>query len=97
MMISRRTQRFRALYDALPERIQRDADDACAQFAANPNHPGLHFERIQGVKEPLVSARVSEQYRVLGRAEGADTVVWFWIGTHQEYDKLLNQYRKRRR
>jgi hypothetical protein len=43
---------------------------------------------------PLFSARVSEQCRVLGRNEGADTVVWFWIGTHQEYYKLLNQYRK---
>jgi hypothetical protein len=59
--------------------------------------PGLNFERIQGVKAPLFSARVNEQYRVLGRGEGADTVVWFWIGTHQDYDKLLNQHRKGRR
>lgn len=27
-MISRRTARFRALYDALPERVRRDADTA---------------------------------------------------------------------
>lgn len=93
-MKSRRTRRFRALYDALPERVQRDADAAHAQFATDPNHPGLNFERIQGVNAPLFSARVSGQYRVLGRGEGADTVVWFWIGTHQEYDKLLDQYRK---
>ncbi|HEV7129076.1 MAG TPA: hypothetical protein VGN32_16720 [Ktedonobacterales bacterium] len=95
-MISWRTARFRALYDALPERVRRDADDAYTQFAADPNYPGLNFERIQGVKVPLFSARVNEQYRVLGRGEGSDTIVWFWIGSHQEYDKLLNQYRKRR-
>ena len=96
-MISRRTARFRALYDALTERVRRDADAAYAQFALDPNHPGLHFERIQGVKVPLFSARVSEQYRVLGRGEDFDTVVWFWIGTHQEYDKMLSQFRKGRR
>lgn len=96
-MKSRRTQRFRALYDALPERVRRDADAAYARFAADPNYPGLNLERIQGVKAPLFSARVNEQYRVLGRGEGADTVVWFWIGTHQDYDKLLNQHRKGRR
>lgn len=93
-MKSRRTRRFRALYDALPERVQRAADAAYAQFATDPNHPGLNFERIQGVKAPLFSARVSGQYRALGRGESADTVVWFWIGTHQECDKLLDQYRK---
>ena len=96
-MISRRTGRFRDLYDALPERIRHEADEAYARFALDPNAPGLNFERIQGVKIAMFSARVNEQYRVLGRGEGADTVVWFWIGTHQDYDKLLNQHRKGRR
>ena len=93
-MKSRRTRRFRALYDALPERVRREADAAYSRFALDPNYPGLNFERIQGVNVPIFSARVSEQYRVLGRGEGTDAVVWFWIGTHQEYDRLLNQYRK---
>ena len=84
-MKSRRTRRFRDLYEALPERVRQDADAAYARFATDPNYPGLNFERIQGVKAPLFSARVNEQYRVLGRGEGADTVVWFWIGTHQDY------------
>ena len=96
-MISRLTSRFRALYDALPERVRRDADVAYAHFAADPNHPGLNFERIQCAKATLFSARVNEQYRVLGRGEESDTVVWFWIGTHQDYDKMLSQYRKGRR
>ena len=93
-MKSRRTLRFRRLYEALPEQVQRDADAAYTRFAADPNYPGLNFERIQGMKAPIFSARVSQQYRVLGRSEDADTIVWFWIGTHQEYDKLLQQYRK---
>lgn len=96
-MKSRRTKRFHDLYDALPERVRHDADTAYEQFTATPNYPGLNFERIQGSKAPLFSARVNEQYRVLGRGEGDDTIVWFWIGTHQDYDKLLNQYRRGRR
>lgn len=93
-MKSRRTKRFRALYDALPERARRDADTAYAQFATDPNHPGLNFERIPGVKAPIFSARVRELYRVLGRSEDSDTIVWFWSGAHQEYDKLLDQHRR---
>jgi hypothetical protein len=27
-------------------------------------------------------------HRVLGQLDGED-IVWFWIGTHAEYDKLL--------
>ena len=69
-MKSRRTRRFRDLYEALPERVRQDADAAYARFATDPNYPGLNFERIQGVKAPLFSARVNEQYRVLGRGGG---------------------------
>jgi hypothetical protein len=36
----------------------------------------------------LWSARVGEQYRALGKdVEGG--VLWFWIGTHADYDKLI--------
>ena len=36
------------------------------------------------------SARVGISYRVTATLDG-DTVVWFWIGSHAEYDKLLAQ------
>jgi hypothetical protein len=47
---SRRTRRFRDLYEALPERVTQDADAAYARFATDPNYPGLNFERIRGSK-----------------------------------------------
>jgi hypothetical protein len=93
-MKARRTLRFRRLYDALPEQVRRDADNVYKRFAADPTYSGLNFERIQGVNAPIFSARVSQQNHVLGRSDGSNTIVWFWIGTHQEYDKLLQQYRK---
>jgi hypothetical protein len=40
-------------------------------------------------KEPVYSARVSLGWRALGLLEG-DTVTWFWIGSHADYEKLLD-------
>ncbi len=89
-MRSMRTGRFKALYDSLPESVQREADAAYRRFAENPDHPGLNFERIKGTKALLYSARVGRRHRALAGRDG-DTWVWFWIGSHSEYDKLLDQ------
>ena len=39
---------------------------------------------------PIYSARVSKSYRAVGM-RNEDGIVWFWIGTHTDYDKLLSQ------
>jgi hypothetical protein len=33
---------------------------------------------------------VGRNYRVLGLRDG-DEITWFWIGSHSEYDRLLEQ------
>ena len=38
----------------------------------------------------MYSARVSTDYRALGVRDG-DDIVWFWIGPHHEYDRMLNR------
>lgn len=40
--------------------------------------------------EPIYSVRVSKDYRALGIRKD-DTVIWFWIGSHAEYDDLLSR------
>jgi hypothetical protein len=76
--------KFWALYAALPEQIRGTADKNFALIRDNPYHPSLHFKKIG----PLWSARVGDQYRVLGKdIEGG--VLWFWIGTHADYDRLV--------
>lgn len=87
-MNSKTTKQFRHLYERLPWQVRKQAREAYSQFKQNPAHPGLNFERIHGTQALIYSARVSEQYRVLGRKED-DTMVWFWIGTHNEYEKLI--------
>ncbi len=87
---SRRTKRFKALLAALPVAVQRQAREAYRLFQQNPRHPSLHFKQV-GKRDPsLYSARVGDHYRVLGILEG-DTITWFWIGSHEEYNKLLSR------
>jgi hypothetical protein len=32
---------------------------------------------------------VGRNYRVVGLIEESDTVVWFWIGPHEQYETVL--------
>jgi hypothetical protein len=67
--------------------VQERARGAYRRFAADPSHPGLHFKRLH-TSLPLWSARISEGYRAVGILND-DEVVWFFIGTHADYDHLL--------
>jgi hypothetical protein len=67
--------------------VQEQARRAHQQFLADPSQRGLHFKLVHASR-PIYSARVGLSYRVLGTRDG-DTVVWFWIGTHAEYDRIL--------
>ncbi len=80
-----RTPYFRQLLAALPETIQRQAENAYEQFQRDPTYPGLQFKQID---INTYSVRIGIHYRALGTRTG-DTIVWYWIGTHAEYDKLI--------
>ena len=86
-MQSRTTARFRAAYRALPVVVRRQARDAYRRFRENPQHPSLRFRQVHPSR-PIYSARINRSYRALGIREG-DTIVWFWIGAHDDYDALL--------
>lgn len=86
-MNSRTTERFRRAYAALPEQVRQQAREAYRLFAQNPRHPGLRFKRIHPTL-PVYSARVNREYRAVGVLDGGE-IVWFWIGSHDDYDQLL--------
>ncbi|HQI29162.1 MAG TPA: hypothetical protein PLT20_13830 [Sedimentisphaerales bacterium] len=88
-MNSHTTGQFRRLFAALPRHVQRQAKDAYRTFRENPGHPGLRFKQVCH-DPPTYSARVGISYRAVGSRYG-DTIVWFWIGSHADYDKLLEQ------
>jgi hypothetical protein len=81
------TERFWSLYRALPFEVRRQAQNSYALFAQDPQHPGLQFKRVHPSR-PYVSARIGANHRVIGVLED-EAVIWFWIGTHSHYDKIL--------
>jgi hypothetical protein len=86
-MNSRTTRKFRALLAALPAHIQRQAREAYRLFRLNPAHPGLHFKKVY-LDPRIYSARVGIGYRAVGVLDG-NNIVWYWIGSHADYDALL--------
>lgn len=74
-------------YDRLPAHIQKLADKTFAMFQKDPLYPALHFKQI---KRDIWSARVGNHYRALAKRR-PDGWMWFWIGTHEEYNKLVKR------
>ena len=83
-MTSRARPSFWRAYSALDQRAKLAARRAYQLFAQNPEHPSLHFKKLQGYPN-VWSVRVNEQYRAVGEREG-DTIEWAWIGSHNEFD-----------
>jgi hypothetical protein len=86
-MNSRTTRQFRELLAALPAHVRQQARDAYKLFRQNSAHPGLRFKKVH-LDPQIFSARVGIGYRALAALDG-DTLVWYWIGSHADYDKLL--------
>ena len=83
-MIHHASPAFWTAYNALPEDIRKLADQAFARLKTDPSHPALHFKKVGRFR----SARVGLHYRALA-VEAADGFIWFWVGTHAEYDRLI--------
>ena len=89
-MNSNTTRRFRDLLAALPEPVQRQAQDAYQLFRENPFHPSLHFKPISPNDPTIYSVRVGLRYRAIGIREG-DAILWVWIGSHADYDRAIER------
>ena len=72
-------------YDSLTKNTQDLADKNYELLKSNPKHPSLHFKKI----DKYWSVRVGLYYRALA-VEIDEGILWFWIGTHSEYNKLVS-------
>jgi len=82
---SRASEEFWGLYNRMPRSAQRAADKQFELFGKDPTHPSLHLKPVGG----LWSARINDAYRALAMREG-DVFYWFWIGPHDQYERLIN-------
>jgi hypothetical protein len=77
----------RAFWDAyqrLPPSVRTTADKNYELLKADPRHPSLHLKKVG----KYWSVRVGLGYRALA-TEVDENLVWFWIGSHKEYDELI--------
>lgn len=79
------TPQFWKAYESLPVHVRRLADRNFQLLKTNPRHPSLHFKHIGR----FWAVRVGLHFRALG-ADVPDGVVWFWIGSHADYDGLVD-------
>jgi hypothetical protein len=77
------------MFAALPQPIQVQARDAYRKFRLDPHHPSLRFKQVHATL-PIYSVRVGLGYRALGKRDSKG-ILWFWIGSHADYDMLLSQ------
>ena len=76
--------RFWRLLEDLPQSVQQTARRNFELLKENPRHPSLHFRNVGR----YWSARVGISYRAVAVQDG-DDFVWFWIGPHAEYDRII--------
>ena len=88
-MRSQTTADFRTLLSKAPEAVQTKARSAYRLWSENPSHPSLRFKKVHGTL-PVYSVRIDLDWRALGVLNG-DVVVWFWIGSHAEYERMLSK------
>jgi hypothetical protein len=71
-------------YRRLPDAVRELADKNFGLVRADPHHPSLRLRPVGA----FWSARVGLHYRAPARAR-AEGLVWFWVGHHGEYERLL--------
>jgi hypothetical protein len=87
-MKSELTDEFIQSFADLPNRVKKTAQKNYKLWKQNPSHPSLEFKKLN-TKSPVYSVRACIGWRAVGAMKNSDTIVWFWIGSHSNYDKLL--------
>ena len=78
---------FLKLYRELPNQIRQQARKTYQLWKSDPGHPSLHFKCVSP-RLNAYSVRVGQAWRAVG-FKSDDTIIWYWIGSHTDYDRLL--------
>jgi hypothetical protein len=85
----RASGRFWDAYSRLAPHVQAQANKQFELLKRDPRHPSLQFKKVG----KIWSARVNISIRALAAEDGED-FVWFWIGDHREYERLIHAIKK---
>jgi hypothetical protein len=77
---------FWLAYEKLPAATRALADKNYALLRQDPHHPSLHLKKVGR----FWSVRIGLRYRALA-VETDDGLIWFWTGSHADYDAMIEQ------
>lgn len=89
-MKSKLEDEFLACLRRLPDAVRHAARKNYRLWLGDPKHPSLAFKQIGSTG--VWSVRVGIGWRVLGLVDD-DTITWFGIGSHADYDTLVKSLR----
>ena len=82
------TSRFWKLFSLLPAEGQDLAVDKYELFKQDPFHPSLGFQE----KGRVWTVEIGRSYRAIA-FRNQDQLTWFWIGSHEDYNRVLSRVR----
>ncbi|NEP90717.1 MAG: hypothetical protein F6K18_30060 [Okeania sp. SIO2C2] len=88
-MNSQTTSKFWKAFNQLPESIQETAKEIYQLWQKDPYNSSLQFKKIHPIK-PIYSVRIGLNWRAVG-IKDSNTIIWFWIGSHSDYNQLISQ------
>ena len=74
-------------YEKLPKQIRELADKNFELLKRNSMHPSLHLKKAGN----YWSVRAAKKHRALA-VEMDEGFLWFWIGAHDEYMRILKDF-----
>ncbi len=83
-MISSTTASFRKRFEKLPPNVRQAAIEKFRLWQRDPWEPSLHFKKVDN----RWSVRIVDGFRALASRSG-QRVTWFWIGSHDEYLRMI--------
>ncbi len=87
-MIHYTTPKYWESYKLLPIKIQKLANKNFELLKRNSHHSSLCLKSIK----QYWSVRVGNHYRALGiNTPNKKGIIWFWIGSHEKYNKLIKK------
>ncbi|HIJ65034.1 MAG TPA: hypothetical protein HPP77_03715 [Candidatus Hydrogenedentes bacterium] len=91
-MTSETTREFRECLSRLPSSIRKYAKRVYKRWESDPFHPALQFKQVHQAL-PIYTVRIGVRWRAIGLRK-EDRMVWFWIGSHEKYNKKIRQFRR---
>lgn len=93
-----RTSAFNKLFDKLPANIQELSNATFEMFCEDPSHSALRCKQLANKKntphcDGSFSVSITMRYRSLFVVDG-DTNVWYWTGSHADYNTLIGSKKK---